>query len=83
MKQKDIITLVVAAVIIGVSGYFIYKMLFPSKTSTQNVQTKAESTLITVPASIDEKTFTTVSTLSDYGKPDSSGVGKADLFSDF
>jgi hypothetical protein len=80
MKKKDIITLVVATVIIVVSVYFSLSLLFP-KTTVKEVKTTEDE--ITVPEKIDDNTYRTVSTLSDYGKPNLDGLGKENLFAGF
>lgn len=78
MKKKEIITLVVALLVIGVSVFFIFKMLFP----TTQVKTEgAKIEVQPVPLEIDEKTYDSVNDLRDYGKPAVEGVGKSDLFS--
>lgn len=79
MKPKDIITLVVAVVVIGVCGYFAANMLFPKK-DTSNLETTEAQKIERVPLEIDETTYKAVQNLSDYGQPDLSGLGKVDLF---
>lgn len=79
MKTKDIVTLIIALVIIVVSGYFGYIMLFPKQTSNQQETVQAEKVPV-VPKEIDEKTYQAVDGLSDYGKPALNGLGKSDLF---
>lgn len=80
MKTKDIITLVVATLIIAVSVFFIVRLLSPS-TNVNTAGTK--STVVPVPEQIDDSAFKSVSDLKDYGKPALSGLGKSDLFAGF
>lgn len=79
MKPKDIITLVIAVVVIGVCGYFAVNMVFPKK-DTSNLETTEAQKIERVPLEIDENTYKAVQNLSDYGQPDLGGLGKADLF---
>jgi hypothetical protein len=81
VKKKDIITLSIATILIIASLYFAYTLLFPAPKPAATTQKKKEQT--TIPAEIDSKTFQTVSTLSDYGKPNLDGIGKNDLFAGF
>lgn len=79
MRKKDIITLSIAAVVIVVCVYFAFQLLFPSKKQPEETTTQ-KSSIKVVPKEIDEKTFHTISTLSDYGGPALEGIGKSDLF---
>jgi flagellar basal body-associated protein FliL len=82
MSKKEIITLVVACSVLGIAIYFIVTLLFPNNnTSNQNVTQNTNTQ--TVPAELNDTTYKTVNTLSDYGKPDLSGLGKSDLFAGF
>jgi hypothetical protein len=81
MRKKDIITLVVAVVIIGVSVYFMLQLLFPQENQA-NITSESER-VQEVPESIDETTYETVKDLSDYGVPSLSELGKKDLFAGF
>lgn len=87
MTKKDIITLTVALVIICVCAYFGYTLLTNSGKSTQTSQNTTENenkaAKNNIPKTIDETTYKTINTLSDYGKPELSGLGKPDLFADF
>lgn len=79
MKIKDVVTVVVAVAVIGVCGYFAVNMLFPKK-DTSNLESTEAQKIERVPLEIDETTYKAVQSLSDYGQPDLSGLGKADLF---
>ncbi len=81
MKPKEVITLIIAVIIIGASFYFMLQLLFPSNNSSNQI---TESTQVQeIPEKIDEDTYNTVKDLSDYGVPSLSGLGKTDLFSEF
>jgi hypothetical protein len=78
VKKKDIILLSVSLIVILVSVYFSFGLLFPSnEDTTADNATKKEKI---VPSSIDETGYKSVETLSDYGKPNLDGIGKSDLF---
>lgn len=81
MKKKEMITLVVAVGVIAVSIYFILQLLFP-KAPAEETNTESDN-IPTVPTNIDEDTLKRVEDLSDYGKPDLTGIGKSDLFAGF
>lgn len=77
MKKKEIITLVIALVVIVGSAYGAYRILFPkTKVETQGVKTE----VVPVPSEIDNTTYGAVEGLKDYGKPNIDSVGKTDLF---
>jgi hypothetical protein len=81
MKKKEIVVLIFACAIIGVSVFFIVRMLFPP---SDNTQITGESEQIpTVPAAIDETTYKNIENLSDYGAATIDGIGKSDLFAGF
>lgn len=81
MKVKDIITLIIAILIISVSGYFMLQLISPSS-GNENIVSESEK-VQEVPKSIDEKTYTTVKDLSDYGVPSLSNIGKKNIFAGF
>lgn len=79
MKKKDIITAIVAVALIGVSGYFMYKMLAPAPSST----TKTGSTTKTEPTitgNIDEETLKLISEKKDYGQAALDNIGRTNPF---
>lgn len=81
MKKKDILILIIAFLVMGVSIFLVIRMLSPKQ---QESQTVAEvETIPEVPSSIDEQTYKNVETLSDYGTITMEGIGKSDLFSGF
>lgn len=82
MSKKEIITLVVACAVIGVAVYFITTLLFPNQKTNDESTGKSTNTQ-TVPTELDDTTYKSINTLSDYGKPDLSGVGKSDLFAGY
>lgn len=81
MKKKDILILIIAFCAMGISIFFVIKMISPKKDTSQLV-TEAEI-IPSVPANIDEQTYQNVETLSDYGTVTMEGIGKSDLFSGF
>lgn len=84
MKKKDIITLSVATIVIVVCIYFGIKLFSPSSGSQKSTEESAPKEQTTqIPVEIDENTFKTISTLSDYGKPPLDNIGKSDLFAGF
>lgn len=84
MRKKDIITLVIATVVIIASLYFGIKLLFPSSSQESTTKESAPKEQTTqIPVEIDENTFKTINTLSDYGKPPLDNIGKSDLFAGF
>lgn len=82
MTKKEIIILICACLAIGLSIYFGFTLLFPSDKSNDQSSTNSNN-VEQVSSEIDETTYKTVNTLSDYGKPELSGVGKSDLFAGF
>jgi hypothetical protein len=78
MKPKEIITLVVATVVIIGSIVAGYLLLFPKQKVATDQSKQSNSQM--VPKNVDEKAYKSVSDLSDYGKPNLSGLGKNDLF---
>ncbi len=81
MRRKDIITLVIATLIIVVSVFFMLQMLYPDRAGEPS-RPEAESVPV-VPKRIDEEMIKKVDDLSDYGVPTQTGIGKEDLFSGF
>lgn len=79
MKPKEIVTLIVALVVLVVSVYFGYNLMFPNQNANQAEVVEAEKVNV-VPKDIDEKTYQSVEVLSDYGKPNLDGLGKPNLF---
>ena len=74
---KEIIILVIATIAIIVSGFVIWKVLFPAPKVDQNKKTEQINTLST---DIDQNTLKKIDTLSDYGQPNLDNIGKSDLF---
>lgn len=82
MSKRDIITLVAASLVLGVAIYFIINLLSPPAEKTESTAETAETTQ-TVPAKVDDTAYKSITTLSDYGKPALSGIGKTDLFAGY
>ncbi len=79
ISKKDIVALVVGAIIIATSIFFMMRLLSPQSTK---VTTTSKADLIpTVPTTFDDKTFESVKSLSDYGVPSLKNIGKSDIFS--
>jgi hypothetical protein len=83
MNRKNIITLVVAALAIGGCIYFLYTMLAPKPKTSTTTKSEAVKATELVPAEINENLFQKINTLSDYGKPDLSGIGRSDILADY
>lgn len=84
MRKKDIAILIIAVIVIAVCLYFIIQLLFPSSDSGKSgKESKQEEQTTQIPVEIDENTFKTIGTLSDYGKPPLDNIGKSDLFAGF
>jgi uncharacterized protein YpmB len=81
MKKKDIITLIIASVIIIASIVLGMKLLNPAPKNTQQ-NTEAQS-IKTISGEIDENTLKKIESLSDYGKPNLDNIGKTDLFANY
>jgi len=78
MKKKDIITVIVAVVFIGVSVYFMYKMLAP--TSTKKAETNTTKTETVITGNIDEETLKLISEKKDYGQAALDNIGRTNPF---
>jgi hypothetical protein len=83
MNRKNIITLVVAALAIGACVYFLYTMLAPKPKPSITPKNEAIKTIEIVPEEINENLFQKINILSDYGKPDLSGIGRSDILADY
>lgn len=81
MKQKDIIVLIVATIVIVASFYFGYKMLNPD--SAKKTETTEADKIKSIPTTLDDKTFERINKLSDYGEPSLDNIGKSDLFAGY
>lgn len=81
MKTKDIIILVIGSIVIGVSIFFMIKLINPT-TGKQNTKTEADN-IQSIPNDFDEGTLNRLQSLSDYGKPALDNIGKPDLFAGY
>lgn len=79
MKTKDIITIVVAIALIGVSGYFIYKMLAPTS-SQKTATTQTQTTGDTFTGKIDQTTLDQITAKKDYGEATLDNIGRTNPF---
>jgi large-conductance mechanosensitive channel len=81
MKKNEIITLVIASIVISVSIFFLIKILNPAP-KVESVRTEADQ-IQDIPESIDEATYERINSLSDYGEPALDNLGKSDIFSGY
>lgn len=81
MKKRDIIILIIALLAIGLSVFFMLRMLFPPQDNSAITQ-ESESIPV-VPSTIDDATYNNIEGLADYGQANLEGIGKKDLFSGF
>lgn len=79
MKRKDIITILVAVVLIGASVFVIYRMLAPKSNSKQPV-TSQEPVGDTFTGDIDEETLKLISEKKDYGEATLDNIGRTNPF---
>jgi len=79
-KAKDIITVTVCILIIAVSVYFLYNFLTAGNSSSAKKEEDSKKTFITLPETIDEKSYEKVNGLIDYGKPNLDNIGRSDPF---
>lgn len=83
MKKKDILVLLIALVMIGGSGFAIYKMLAPASSSTEtgtNTNTDANGNTDTITGNIDDTAIEEVVTRTDYGEAALDGIGRTNPF---
>lgn len=80
MKTKDIITMVVAVALIGVSGYFVYKMLSPATNNKQSTTGNQQQTRDTFTGNIDQTTLDQISSRKDYGEATLDNIGRTNPF---
>lgn len=80
MKKRDIVILLISFAVIGVSLFFILRLLFPPKKADTGTEA---NTIPAVPTTIDETTYKNVENLSDYGTINLTGLGKNNLFGGF
>ncbi len=81
MKKNEIIILIIATIVIGISAFFMIRLLNPTpKTTTET--TEADQ-IKSIPTTIDENTFERINNLSDYGEPNLDNIGKTDIFSGY
>jgi len=79
MKKKDILTIIVAVALIGVSGYFLYKMLAPAKTNTAS-NAEVRKTEVTITGDIDQDTLKLITEKKDYGQAALDNIGRTNPF---
>ena len=79
IKTKDVITLIVATIVIVGAVFAIFMLLNP-KSNTPASQKSTTSATENLSSTIDQNTYNKINSLSDYGKPSLTGIGKTDLF---
>lgn len=77
INTKEILTLIVASVVIIGAGIVIWRLLFPAAKSVNQTDSKEVNTIST---EIDQNTLKRIDSLSDYGQPNLDNIGKTDLF---
>ena len=77
INTKEVIILVGATAVIVVSGFLIWRILFPAPKDNKINETEKIKTIST---DIDQTTLKRIDTLSDYGQPTLDNIGKTDLF---
>lgn len=77
MKPKEIIMLIGAVLVMGVSGFFIYKMVAPQK--TQEVVTPQEEGY-KITGEIDEEILKDITSKKDYGEATLENIGRTNPF---
>jgi hypothetical protein len=79
MKTKDIVTVAFAVILMAGSGYLIYRMMTPSKVSTENTSvTQIQEDTFT--GNIDEETLKLISEKKDYGEATLDNIGRTNPF---
>lgn len=80
MKTKDIITILIAVAILGISGYFLYKMLAPTPVKTTvDTQNTTETKQLTDEEY--EATLKEIAAKKDYGEATLDNIGRTNPFS--
>ena len=82
MKKKDILVLLIAIVMIGGSGFAIYKMLAPAQAATEIEAgtNTTNNTTTTITGNIDEDAIEEVVNRTDYGEAALDGIGRTNPF---
>lgn len=80
MKSKEIITIIVSVIAIGVAVYFAISLLFPEP-AIEEKNIESNNQVPKISTEIDEKTIEIIEGLSSYGLPSLEGIGKSDIFS--
>jgi hypothetical protein len=79
MKTKEIITIVVAVIVVGASGYFIYNMLNPAS-SKVTVDQPTQSTQVQLSQEEYDATLKLISEKKDYGEAALDNIGRTNPF---
>lgn len=80
MKTKDIIVLAVAVLLIGVSGYFIYTMLFPAGNNKQSTTNSEQTTDTALTQAEYDATLKLITDKKDYGEATLDNIGRTNPF---
>lgn len=80
MKRKDIVIVIVAVLLIGVSGYFMYKMLMPATNNQQPTTNNQKTTENTITQEEYDATLKLISGKKDYGEAALDNIGRTNPF---
>lgn len=79
MKTKDIIIIVAAVLLIGVSGYFTYRMIVPTN-NKQSATNSEQTTDNTITQEQYDATLKLISEKKDYGEATLDNIGRTNPF---
>jgi hypothetical protein len=81
MKKKDIITLVISILVMGVSIFFLWGMLFPKAPATSNTNNTQQTAVKNeFTGNIDNDTLDQIKKLNDYGEAPLDNIGRVNPF---
>ena len=80
MKTKDVLIVVAAIVLIGVSIFLIFNMLGSSNKTTQQPNTSVQTTETKLTGEIDKETLKAISDKTDYGEATLDNIGRTNPF---
>lgn len=78
--KKDIIMLIVALVVLGGCGFFLYRMLAPSSNPNAPATNTPTQTTTTFTGNIDQETLAQVTDKKDYGEASLDNIGRTNPF---
>ena len=80
MKTKDIVTVVIAGLLIILSGFFAYKMLVVDKKAAEQSSKAPQVTEKKFTGEIDETTLKAITEKKDYGEASLDNIGRTNPF---